>query len=60
MTEEQLKSILWDRFMDKLRIPTPVGSDEEPQLPVNFLGSAESYRKLFMEIEIPTMNRREK
>jgi len=60
MTEKQFKNVLWNRFMDKLRIPPDIGSDKEPQLPVNFLGSAKSYRKLFMEIEIPTMNRREK
>ncbi len=46
---KELKAVLWDQFMDRLRIPPEIGSNEEPKLPMNFLGSAESYRKMFME-----------
>ena len=53
MTEKQLKARLWKNFMTNLVIEGKPG--EEPIEPVNFLGSVDSYRKIFMKTELPSV-----
>jgi hypothetical protein len=54
MSPKYLKARMWKAFIDKMLIEGKPG--EEPTEPVNLLGSVESHRKLFMEIELPAVS----
>ena len=54
MTEKQIKAVLWRRFIEAQKITMKVG--DEPILPVNLLGSVESHRNIFMNIDMPELS----